>query len=181
MRRGVFLAAGLICLVCAAASAAEALKRPRLAVFAGADAEHVLRPAPGRPLLVHLWASWCRPCVSEWPAFAAWLRRVPGEGVDIVNLSIDEAEARGAAEGVLARLGPLPGRSLAASLDDIFPAIHALDPEWDGALPTTFLLDGDGRVVLAQRGSTRADALGVAIERLAPGNTKILGAKQRTQ
>jgi hypothetical protein len=119
--------------------------------------------------------------VGEWPTFAEWLRRVPGEGVDIVNLSIDEAETLPAAEDVLTRLGRLPGRSLAASMDDVFPAIHALDPEWDGALPTTFLLDGAGRLTLAQRGSTRVDALAAAIERLAPGNTKILGAGQRTR
>jgi hypothetical protein len=119
--------------------------------------------------------------VSEWPAFAEWLRRVPGEGVDIVNLSIDEAETLPAAEDVLARLGRLPGRSLAASLDDVFPAIHALDSEWDGALPTTLLLDGDGHLVLAQRGSTRVDALGAAIERLGPGNARVLGAGPRTQ
>jgi thiol-disulfide isomerase/thioredoxin len=178
MRGRAFLAAGLICLV---SFAAEASVRPKIAVVTGADAEHALRPALGRPLLVHLWASWCRPCVSEWPAFAAWLRRVPADGVDVLNLSIDEAETRPAAEGVLARLGPLPGRSLAASMDDVFPAIHALDPEWDGALPTTFLLDGDGRLALAQRGSTRVDALAAAIERLAPGNTKIIGAGQRTR
>jgi hypothetical protein len=119
--------------------------------------------------------------VNEWPAFAEWLRRVPGEGVDILNLSIDEAETRPAAEDVLTRLGRLPGRCLAASLDDVFPAIHALDPEWDGALPTNLLLDVDGRLALAQRGSTRVDALGAAIERLAPGNAKIIGAGQRTQ
>jgi thiol-disulfide isomerase/thioredoxin len=178
MRRGVFLAAGLICLVCTEAGASA---RPELAVVAGAEAERALRPAPGRPLLVHLWASWCRPCVSEWPALAEWLRRGPGAGVDILNLSIDEAETRPAAENVLAKLGSLPGRSMAAALDDIFPTIHALDPEWDGALPTTLLLDGDGRLALAQHGSTRLDALRAAIVKLAPPSASVAGAGTRTR
>ena len=39
-----------------------------LLVVAGAEAESALRPAPGRPLLVHLWASWCRSCYELFPA-----------------------------------------------------------------------------------------------------------------
>jgi beta-lactamase class A len=55
---------------------------------------------------------------------------------------------------------------LAASLDDAFPSIRAVDTEWDGSLPSTLLMDGSGRLVLTQHGLTRFDALEAAIARL---------------
>ena len=115
---------------------------------------------------MHLWASWCQPCVEEWPALANWLRRLPARRIDIVTLSVDEPESLPAARAVLGRLGRLPGRHVAASLDDALPAIHAVDPDWDGSLPATVLLDGAGRMALSQHGLTRFDALDGAIVRL---------------
>lgn len=144
----------------------EAGDHDRLTLVTGPAVESALRPTRGRPLLVHLWASWCRPCVGEWPALAEWLRHAPLRGVEVVSLSVDEPESLPAARHVLASLGRLPGRTLAASLDDAFPAIRALDTEWDGSLPSTILVDGRGRLALSQHGLTRFDAIEAALRGL---------------
>jgi thiol-disulfide isomerase/thioredoxin len=137
-----------------------------LTVLSGGAVERGLRPAAGRPLLLHVWASWCRPCVGEWPALAEWLRRVPLERVDVITLSLDDAATLPAAREVVSKLGRLPGRALAAPLDDAFPVIRAIAPDWDGSLPTTLLVDGQGRLTLSQSGATRTGALDVAIRGL---------------
>ncbi len=160
MRRGALIAVGLACL------SAAAFGRDKLAILEGPAVAEALRPV-GRPVVVHLWASWCKPCVAEWPTVAAWLRRLPDRGVDVVTLSVDEPDSVPAAAKVLARLGRLPGHTFAASLDDALPAIRERDPDWDGSLPATFLLDGKGALAASQHGLTRPDALDAAIERVA--------------
>jgi hypothetical protein len=123
-----------------------------------------LAPSAGRARLVHLWASWCRPCVAEWPRLAKWLRGVAPE-LDVVAIAVEDdgvAPAR-----VLAPLGRLPARLWRARADELAPLVQAIDPEWDGALPTTLLLDAGGRLALAQHGITVPEELQSAVAHLA--------------
>lgn len=119
----------------------------------------------GRATLVHVWASWCRPCVAEWPALAELLRDVQGRGVQTVILSLDHEDRAAAAARVLHR-ARVPGCGLRADLDAATPALRGLDGEWDGALPSTFVLDASGRLSLAQRGATDLPELRRALDRL---------------
>lgn len=127
-----------------------------------------LRPAQGRPLLVHLWASWCAPCIAEWPALATTLREVAGRRLDVVTVALEAPSGAATAAQVLASGGPVPGRSLMTSPDRAGPVIKAVDPAWDGSLPTTLLIDRQGNVIFSQRGVTRLEQLKSEIDRLAP-------------
>jgi hypothetical protein len=83
-----------------------------------------------------------------------------------VSLALEDAETAPAAAQVLDDLGPLPGRVRWASTEDAVAVLRTLDPEWDGALPTTLLLAADGTVALAQRGITKLPELEKAIDGL---------------
>jgi thiol-disulfide isomerase/thioredoxin len=117
-----------------------------------------LRPTGGHPLLVHVWAGWCAPCVAEWPQLAGTLRRLDPR-VDVLTVALDEGEDAPSPARVLARLGAVRGRHLVASPTGAARPLSTVDPSWDGSVPTTLLLDPQGRVVLAQRGLTRLDVL----------------------
>ncbi len=129
-----------------------------------AELRRAVRPE-GRPRVVHVWATWCAPCVAEWPALAATLRAFAGR-VDVVTVALDEPERRAAAARILAVAGGVPGHALLVTPREGFPALTSLDPEWDGAIPGTYLLAADGTLVLAHRGVTRLRALAEGIERL---------------
>jgi hypothetical protein len=102
------------------------------------------------------------------PALAAYLREIAGRRLDIVTLALDKPSAVAEAAKVLAGAGGVPGRALVAGPDRAFPAIQSVDPAWAGAVPTTLLIDGGGKVVLAQQGVTRLEELSKEIDRLAP-------------
>lgn len=128
------------------------------------------KPSSGRPRLIHLWGSWCVPCMAEWPRLAEAMREWSLRPIDIVTVALEEDATGEAAERALGELGGVPGESLRASFEDAIPVIKSLDPDWDGSIPTTFLLEAAGRVAVAQRGVTRLRALEAEIERVLPSH-----------
>ena len=96
----------------------------------------------GRPHLVNFFASWCAPCRVEHPE----LMRLRQQGVEIIGIAYkDEPEAAGR---FLAELGN-PFSATALDPEGRF----ALDMGVAGAVPETFVLDGEGRIRLVYRGA----------------------------
>jgi len=101
-----------------------------------AELRAAFRP-DGRPRLVHLWATWCRSCMVELPQLAARLAELRGN-LDAVWISLDDdAHAAQAAHA----LDGAPGQKLRAG-PDFADAMMALDSQWDGTIPATYLREG---------------------------------------
>ncbi|UNK58289.1 TlpA family protein disulfide reductase [Pseudoxanthomonas daejeonensis] len=102
--------------------------------------------APGRPLLVNVWASWCGPCVEEMPELQRYARAQGPTGVQVVGLALDTPEG---VAGFLARV-PVDYPIL---LETPGPADASV---WlgntRGLLPYTVLVDASGRVVKQKLG-----------------------------
>ena len=96
--------------------------------------------ATGQPALLNIWASWCGPCRDEHPA----LMQLAKSGVPIYGLNYKDNE--NAARRFLARLGN-PYRAIGRDASGRV----ALDMGVYG-VPETFLLDGQGRVVMRHVG-----------------------------
>lgn len=112
-----------------------------------ATAAEVLRAVrePGaRAVLVNMWATWCGPCREEFPDLVRLQRNYRARGLKIVFVSWDTdtevARRFLAAQGVDYPSFVKSG----AERDPQF--IDAFDPRWSGAMPTTFLYDGQGRL-----------------------------------
>ncbi len=98
----------------------------------------------GKAVLLNFWATWCVPCRQEMPAIEALYRRYRDRGLEVVAISLDKlsttvVEAFVKEVGVTYRV--------------------ALDPSWATArtygvrgLPTTFLIDRAGNVVMRELG-----------------------------
>jgi thiol-disulfide isomerase/thioredoxin len=112
----------------------------------------------GRPALLNVWASWCRPCRDELPALAEYAARpdaVPVLGVDVQ----DDPRA---ALALLAELGVrLP--SVVDSSDAVRAALDV-----PPALPVSYVVRSDGTVVRVDPPTPfrSADAVADAVARL---------------
>jgi len=76
-----------------------------------------------------------------------------------VLVSLDDAGGANAAANLLSRWGGAPGESLRARASDLAAVIRALYGAWDGSLPSTYLVSGDGTLLVSQQGITDLDSL----------------------
>jgi thiol-disulfide isomerase/thioredoxin len=102
----------------------------------------------GRVLVLNFWATWCRPCVEEFPELLKLRREFGRRGLDVVFVSIDDDDA-GTKQKVLAFLTKrkASGRFYIKRKGDDEAFISAVSPKWSGALPATLIYDSAGRVV----------------------------------
>ncbi len=102
-------------------------------------------------LLVNLWATWCAPCVIEYPEFVATHRMFYGRDFEFVSISMDRVSNR---EKTLAFLDKTDSavRNYIFTGEDKFEFMDAIDADWNGALPYTLLIEPGGKVVWSYQG-----------------------------
>jgi thiol-disulfide isomerase/thioredoxin len=136
-----------------------------LLVMPAADSAKLIQP--GKPTVVHFFASWCGACAEEFPRVRKTLLSLPARGVHVQLASIDRPEDERAAAKMLSdfRLTKLPAVLIDAPEPD--PVMKAMgDPKWEGTLPATFLFDSRGRLVRSFLGETRVGELEKAVREL---------------
>jgi tetratricopeptide (TPR) repeat protein len=129
----------------------------------------------GAPLLVNLWAAWCEPCLAELSSLAHEESRLSSAGLQVVALSVDDADAdrdttSADARAAVGRIG-FPFRIGIASpklleilnyLSDLRFSEHRSMP-----LPSNLLVDQQGRVAAIYRGAFDIDQLLSDVSKLA--------------
>lgn len=104
----------------------------------------------GRPVVLNFWASWCGPCVEEFPLLREAAARHAGEGLAVVGIVYEDRSE--AARDFMARNGATwpaamdPGGRVAAAYGILGP-------------PETFFIGRDGTIVARQFGQFSASSL----------------------
>lgn len=116
----------------------------------------------GKLRLVNVWATWCGPCVLEYPEFIALQRMYGARDFEFVSISVDKPELSERALKVLKEKRSAVANYL-FSTDDKYAFIEAVDKDWNGALPYSLLVEPGGKVVWKQQGTVDFYALKKAI------------------
>ncbi len=97
-----------------------------------------LRDFRGKPILLNFWATWCEACKEELPSMQRLYETMKDQGVEVVAISIDRSN--------FDRI-----RKYVDQYNLTFPIL--LDPDqkvrknyYIMGLPTTYLIDGEGKL-----------------------------------
>ena len=126
-----------------------------------------MRKARGHGLFVHLWASWCGPCLDELPLVEAFARLVRERGATFLSVSLDDVRRGAHVADVLRRQAP--GLTpFVARFDDPDRFMSLFSPRWEGAIPALFGYDSDGRLKGSVVGEVEPEDLVQLLAEIAP-------------
>lgn len=145
-------------------------------INAEAVAKLVANEAGSTFRLLNIWSTSCGPCVAEFPDLASIYKQYSMQNLEFIPISLDppkdiakvteflKEQHVGTADRVKALLKK-DGRTTNNYLfdGDTEDLAKALDPEWNGAMPHTLLIDEKGKVLFRHTGQIEPLALKKAI------------------
>lgn len=117
-----------------------------------AGLKRLLTVQKGHVVVLNFWATWCEPCREEFPELIRFHEDYRRRGVVLIFLSLDEPDQSETVEHFLEE-HKINFTSYLRSEEDLDPLVNLIDPDWPGALPSTFLFDRDGKRVETFLGS----------------------------
>ena len=100
----------------------------------------------GRLVVLNFWATWCPPCRQEIPGFVALQRKYQDKGLVIIGVSLDQ-RGPGVVKPFIGRFGV--NYPVVMGNEQIVSDYGGVE-----AIPTTFIIDRQGKVVTVHQGFT---------------------------
>ncbi len=137
---------------CSGGSATSGDSVAEVAFTASDGSSHTLGEMEGTPVVLNMWATWCKPCVKEMPAFDEVAAGTDAVRIIGVNVADEPADAEAFA------------RDLGVSYEQYTDPSGELSDAFEvTGLPATAFIDADGTVVEVHAGAYTADELRAAI------------------
>ncbi|WP_423148782.1 redoxin family protein [Rubrolithibacter danxiaensis] len=102
--------------------------------------------------LINIWATWCGPCVTEFPNFVTINRMYRGRDFELISISADKPDKKSKALAFL-KSKQASNKNYIYNAENIYDLIEAVDKNWQGALPYTILVAPGGKIVYSKQGT----------------------------
>ena len=123
------------------------------------------REGDAKPLLINFWATWCAPCVEEFPDLVKISNDYQGK-IDVITVTLDElAEINTSVPQFLVKMKATMPTYLLKTTDEN-AAIESISKDWQGGLPFTILYDGKGATIYSKQAKFVPDVLRRQIDTL---------------
>jgi peroxiredoxin len=131
--------------------------------MATADDLKKLRSNPtNKVLLINFWATWCGPCITEFPAIETTWRMFRRRDFDLVTVSTNYPDEKAGVMKILEEQHA-SSRNLQFASDDTYALQAAFDAHWDAAVPFTMVIAPGGKVLYQETGEADIGAMRRAI------------------
>ena len=102
----------------------------------------------GKVVFMNIWATWCPPCVAEMPNIQKLYEKVGSDKIAFVMLSVDEGGVEKVKKFINKKGFTFPVYMPAGQLPQEF---------YSNAIPTTFIISPEGKIVAKQEGMAEYD------------------------
>lgn len=100
--------------------------------------------------LINVWATWCGPCVVEFPSLVDMHRMYRNREFEMISISLDDLERKQNALNFLIKKQASMKNYIFTG--DRYAFIDAIDAKWEGALPYTLFVAPGGKIIYSQQG-----------------------------
>jgi thiol-disulfide isomerase/thioredoxin len=113
--------------------------------------KNLLKNTSDKLRIINVWATWCGPCVSEFPDFVKLNLKFRDRNFEWVTISADPPNKQSKVLKFLQRRQASATNYIFNS-ENLYQLIEAIDPRWQGAIPYTIIVEPGGKVLYAQQG-----------------------------
>jgi thiol-disulfide isomerase/thioredoxin len=100
--------------------------------------------------LINVWATWCGPCIMEFPSFVDMHRMYRNREFELVSISLDDIGRKQNALNFLTKKQASMKNYIFKG--DRYAFIEAINKAWEGALPYTLFVGPDGTIIYSKQG-----------------------------
>ena len=122
----------------------------------------------GKVVVVNFWASWCPPCLREFPDIIKVYNEYHAEGLEVVAITINEADETQDIAEFLERFEPPFAIYRATSIDETF--FQGVVDTWFGEIPMTLIFDTSGNTAHFYRKTLTHEELANDVSALLPSS-----------
>jgi thiol-disulfide isomerase/thioredoxin len=134
--------------------------------------KELIRNKSDKLRLINVWASWCGPCVQEFPDFVIIDRIYRSREFEFVSINADKLSRKANVLKFLQK-NEASNKNYIFNSDNNTELVEAVDPDWSGALPYTLLIEQGGNVIYRNQGPINM----IEMRKLIANNRYIDGVK----
>ena len=101
--------------------------------------------------LINIWATWCAPCVAEFPELIEINRMYRHRNFELITISADSPKINDKVLNFLKK-NYASNKNYLFNSDDKYSLVEAIDKDWPGALPYTIIVKPGGEITYKKLG-----------------------------
>lgn len=115
------------------------------------DIKSLIRNETDKFRLINVWATWCGPCVAEFPYFVQMNRMYRNRDFEFISISADNPDKKDKVHNFLKKT-QAANQNYLLNDPDKYKLIEAIDKNWQGALPYTLFIAPGGKILYNKQG-----------------------------